>query len=688
MGRGGVVRSCSQESPEGGGRAAALGPGGASLMPTTGVAPAPPGRATGGQASVPAGRGARRGDQPAACRGGHPEPVASAATSPPAEQGGEGSAAPREVGARVSQHRGGGEPGPATGERPPPPPPMSLPLAVPSTCCPAHGLTPLPQAAAAAAADPSLPLLNSPGCSLGLPQDPNPRSAAPAPGAVRVPACLLVWLALTEIILGAALVTLNSGSVALSSAPQVKSSCPFWAGSSVILSGILGLVIRKSSMKVLTKLFFLLSVVCVLLNLAGYAVASRDIRFVSRASKCNLVDVGENKICFCCKEFSGAECTEETALKLYHVKSCSSTLHLLKKVLIALCVLSALSTTVSLVVVAQRYWHIITARRSCVDESQIEDQNSILDPDDFVPPVPPPSYFATFCSYTPQMSCRMPDSDVIPLTRIYGGQIKAFEMLCPLDPPPAYKAQWKQNSSEQEGVVQKIIVDDVDLGEVSDRQASQGKEIPESSSRVSLSPSDASRLPAEVVHKGVFNLLQRQSGSDPVLHCRLLQGLVLSCEDSMQTEVKPQLCSITLWKSLKIRALRGRPQSLIDGKSYADTERPVLWILEQSSCSMNPDVHELVENIKSVLKSDEKHVAEAITSATFLEQIPIKQYLHAVSLSVRVLPFRQHPGLPYLESWGDLSTFTTDEDQAAERRSRAKQEWPYSHIGVVRETVL
>jgi len=44
------------------------------------------------------------------------------------------------------------------------------------------------------------------------------------------------------------------------------------------------------------------------------------------------VDMGENKICFCCEEFHLAKCTEEeAALKLYHAKSCGAT-HLLLKV--------------------------------------------------------------------------------------------------------------------------------------------------------------------------------------------------------------------------------------------------------------------------------------------------------------------------------------------------------------------
>ncbi|NXK19346.1 F1892 protein, partial [Arenaria interpres] len=282
---------------------------------------------------------------------------------------------------------------------------------------------------------------------------------------------------------------------------------------------------------------------------------------------------------------------------------------------------------------------------------------------------------------------RMLGSDVIPLPHIYGARIKGVEVFCPLDPPPPYEAVWSQNSSEQEDALQISVVEVVDSGEVSDRQASQGEEIPESSSRVSLSPSNASPVPAGACRRA-FSPLQKRSKSDPALHSHLLQGAVLSCEAATQTDVSPQLCAVTLRKNVRARALRGRPQSLIDYKSYTDTKRLVAWILEQSSCSMSPDIHELVENIKSVLKSDEKHMAEAITSATFLEQVmtPAQQ---ATSSRAHVLPLRRRPGLLHRESCGDLSTFTTDEDELPERRiQRAEHERPHSLIGVVRETVL
>ncbi|NWV06342.1 F1892 protein, partial [Ptilonorhynchus violaceus] len=471
----------------------------------------------------------------------------------------------------------------------------------------------------------------------------------------------------------------------LSSAPQVKNACPFWAGSSAILCGILWLTTWKRPMMLLANLFILLSIICVLLNLAGFILGCQGIQFVSRVPRCHLMGMNENKICFCCEELHLTQCTEvEVALKLYHVKSCRAAHLLLKKVLLALCALNALTTTVCLIAAALHYLQIFASRRSCIDESQIEDQDHSLDPVDFIPPVPPPSYFATFNSCTPQTSHRTVVSDVISLPYIYGTRIKGVEVFCRLDPPPPYETVWSSNSSEQGGALQINAMEDVDLGEVSDRQASQAEEVHKPSSRVSLSPSSC--MPAGV-NRRAFDPLQKRSKSDSVLlHCQSPQGTVFNCETATHNDVK-QLHGVRLQKSSRARALRGRPQSLIDYKSYMDTKLCVAWIVEQFSCSMSPDIHELVENIKCVLKSDEKHMAEAVTSATFFEGVmtPAQQ---AMSLRVHVLPFRWHPRLLYLETCGDLSTFTTEEDQLAERRiQRAEHERPHSLTGVVRETV-
>uniref|UniRef100_A0A8D0CD12 Endosomal transmembrane epsin interactor 1 n=2 Tax=Salvator merianae TaxID=96440 RepID=A0A8D0CD12_SALMN len=593
---------------------------------------------------------------------------------------------------------------------------MSLPVVLPGSCCPvAAGLAAVPEAlrpcSAAAAQNPSQPLPPPPPLRprwsrAGL-QQPRPRPAvlsplasrragasAAAAGSALLPARPLLSLGLLQLILGCCLVALSFGALSLSGSPQVKNSCPFWAGSSVILSGIIGLTTWKRPMILLVNLFVLLSVICVLLNLAGFILGCQGAQFVSSVPRCDLVDVGESKLCFCCEEFMSAKCAEkENALKLYPVQSCSAVHLLLKKVLFSLCALNALTTTVCLVAAALRYLQIFATRRSCIEETQVyveevEEQGRVSDPEDFVPPVPPPSYFATFYSCTPRMTRRMPGSDVIPLPHIYGARIKGVEVFCPLDPPPPYETVVNQTNHEQGGA---LPISDVaesvnsSTGQNDTQVPQDGNALGSSTSQTGLQPDPSSA--SEVTSKKALKPLQKRSKSDPMLHAFLPKGPVLSCEAATQTELKPEVATVILRKSMRAKAGRARPRSLIDYKSYIDTKLLVAKFLDQSSCSMTPDIHELVEDIKSVLKSDEEHMEEVITSASFLEQVMAPA--HPSTSRAHTLPFRRHPGLLHLESCGDVSTFTAAEARLLERRTqRAEHERPHSLIGVIRETVL
>ncbi|KFO22890.1 protein FAM189A2 [Fukomys damarensis] len=494
------------------------------------------------------------------------------------------------------------------------------------------------------------------------------------------------------------MVALSFGALSLSSSPQVKNSCPFWAGSSVILSGIIGLTTWKRPMILLVNLFVLLSVVCVLLNLAGFILGCQGAQFVSSVPRCDLVDLGEGKICFCCEEFQPAKCTDkENALKLFPVQPCSAVHLLLKKVLFALCALNALTTTVCLVAAALRYLQIFATRRSCIDESQIsveevEDHGRIPDPDDFVPPVPPPSYFATFYSCTPRMNRRMVGPDVIPLPHIYGARIKGVEVFCPLDPPPPYEAVVSQMDQEQGSSFQVPEISEAAASplEPVGTQATQGGDISSTPGEESASlPTPNSNPVHPARSRRALPPLRTRSKSDPVLHHPEERATpVLSCEAATQTERRLDVAAVTLRRGLRPRAPRYRPRSLIDYRSYTDTKLLVAKFLEQSSCSMTPDIHELVENIKSVLKSDEEHMEEAITSASFLEQIMAPS--QPSTSQAHVLPLRSQPGLLHLWSCGDLSTFTPPmgRPRSSRRPRRVEAERPHSLIGVIRETVL
>lgn len=151
---------------------------------------------------------------------------------------------------------------PAAAGRSLPRPSMSLPVVLPGSCCPVAGLSGGPQAggpgaAAAAAQEPPLPPLRPRWPRAALPPPVRPRcaataaaagvlaappalssrraaaAAAAAPGSALLPARPLLSLGLLQLILGCCMVALSFGALSLSSSPQVKNSCPFWAGSSV-----------------------------------------------------------------------------------------------------------------------------------------------------------------------------------------------------------------------------------------------------------------------------------------------------------------------------------------------------------------------------------------------------------------------------------------------------------------------
>uniref|UniRef100_A0A663FDX8 Endosomal transmembrane epsin interactor 1 n=1 Tax=Aquila chrysaetos chrysaetos TaxID=223781 RepID=A0A663FDX8_AQUCH len=271
-------------------------------------------------------------------------------------------------------------------------------------------------------------------------------------------------------------------------------------------------------------------------------------------------------------------------------------------------------------------------------------------------------------------------SNVILLPHIYRLQIRGTKEFCRQDSPPPYEAVQRQHSSEQvwptgEQTAPAWVLHRVttfsSVGSSLHRSTGPARSLLQCRLPTGSQPPSGIHL----LQHGVFHGLQVDICSTVDL-CGL-QGdrAVLSCEAATQAKLKLELCTVILQKSLRPRALAVTGfeiQCLTDNKIYTYIKQLVAQNLKQSSGSMSLDIRELVENTKSLLKSDEKHMAEAITSATFFEQV-MASAGQAMSLCTRVLPFRQHPGLLYLESCGDLNTFTTDEDYLA---------------GVVRETVF
>ncbi|KAF4074474.1 hypothetical protein AMELA_G00239720 [Ameiurus melas] len=587
---------------------------------------------------------------------------------------------------------------------------MSLPVVLPGSCCRLTGASLAPQFA-----DPS----RRSRCMATVPwrmRGSESRLVQPL-----LPARPLLSLGLLQLVLGCSMVALSFGALSLSNSPPVRNSCPFWAGSSVILSGIIGLTTWKRPMLLLVNLFVLLSMVCILLNLAGFILCCQGAQLVSSTIHCQLD--GNSDICNCCAE-SSSKCQDEDVIKIYAGHSCASMRVLLKKVLFALCALNALTTVVCLIAAALRYLQIFSTRRPCMEEprnvAEEEEQPHIPDPEDFVPPAPPPSYFSTFYSYTPRLARRMFGDGVIPLPHIYGARIKGVEVFCPLDPPPPYEAVAARQAEPSQVQDPEVQVTDLTEGvsHCSEIDTARDERCMQTAVSSSSPPSQSStgsssRKPRRQRH--------RRSNSDPVLLD--LTAKVMSCEAATQTEVGPGTAVGSRHEAehpvVTLRRGRGhrrpRPSSMVDYQSYRDTKLLVARFLQQQSpCSLTPEVQELINSIKSVLRTDQEHMEEAVRCATFIQQVmSVSESGQARASCSRetqpactsvTLPLRKRPGLLHLRSCGDLSTFTWAELQVsgqgrpssrAHSRTgfrtgtrRLAQERPHSLIGVSRETII
>ncbi|XP_016383417.1 protein FAM189A2 [Sinocyclocheilus rhinocerous] len=591
---------------------------------------------------------------------------------------------------------------------------MSLPVVLPGSCCRLSGA-----ALAHQFADASYRSRRR--CVSALPSRMSGSQTRLIPALL--PARPLLSLGLLQLVLGCSMVALSFGALSLSNSPPIRNSCPFWAGSSVILSGIIGLTTWKRPMLLLVNLFVLLSVVCILLNLAGFILCCQGAQLVSSTINCQLNEKGD--LCYCCSEIPSTQCQGDKLIEIYAGHACGTMRILLKKVLFALCALNALATAVCLVAAALRYLQIFSTRRPCMEEArpvpeEVEEQTHLPDPDEFVAPAPPPSYFSTFCSYTPRLARRMFGDGMIPLPHIYGARIKGVEVFCPLDPPPPYEAvasnpaAQAQNTAVQMTDLTEVLTESAEAETPSDDRCRQ-------TAILSPTPPAQSRQPHSAVSSSrkAHRPRLRRSNSDPVLLD--LTAKVMSCEAATQTELgpgpapAPGSVTVTEHGMVTLRKGRGkrkpRPNSMVDYQSYRDTKLLVARFLEQSSCSLTPEVQELVNSIKTVLRSDEEHMEEAVRCASFIDQaITVSEVAPAQSTLRRQtqmeLPLRKRPGILHLRSCGDLSSFTWAQLQAGpERRTgshsgtnsrmrsragsrRMGQERPHSLIGVFRETVI
>uniref|UniRef100_A0A3Q0RQT4 Family with sequence similarity 189 member B n=1 Tax=Amphilophus citrinellus TaxID=61819 RepID=A0A3Q0RQT4_AMPCI len=229
------------------------------------------------------------------------------------------------------------------------------------------------------------------------------------PGGAR----LLLYLGLCHLGLGAMVLAFSFTSMAFTTTPRVRQSCPFWAGFFVVASGIVGIISwRRPLTLVQVSLFMLLSAVCVILSLAGSMLSCQNAQMV--------------KSMFTCK--------------------------FLQDLLFSACGLSILSTiictlstvTCSIHIFSLDLLHLLAPHRSrAVNPECTTPQDAfltnIMDFEEFVPPIPPPPY------YPPEYTCSSETDAQI----TYNGSMESPVPLYPTDCPPPYEAVMGQRAASQ-----------------------------------------------------------------------------------------------------------------------------------------------------------------------------------------------------------------------------------------------
>ncbi|XP_053844239.1 protein ENTREP2 isoform X3 [Vidua macroura] len=274
----------------------------------------------------------------------------------------------------------------------------------------------------------------------------------------------MLALGVTQMVLGCLIVAVSFAALALTTSARVRHSCPFWAGFSVLLSGLIGVVSWKRPLSLVITFFMLLSAVCVMLNLAGSILSCQNAQLVKSLEGCQLIKFDSDGVCVCCEmqhQTSGCSNLGET-LKLNPLQECNAVRLTLKDLLFSVCALNIISTIVCALATAMCCMQMVSS-----DLLQMQDDitqflpqrphsanpdcmtphgtvlHQTLDFDEFIPPIPPPPYYPPEYTCTPvgeaQRNLHL-DFPHSPFGALYEVTINSPGMLYPSELPPPYEA--------------------------------------------------------------------------------------------------------------------------------------------------------------------------------------------------------------------------------------------------------
>ncbi|NXT00812.1 F189B protein, partial [Jacana jacana] len=157
---------------------------------------------------------------------------------------------------------------------------------------------------------------------------------------------ILLVLGFIQVILGVLIVTFSLVAATITPSAKIRHSCPSWAGFSLALSGLVGIVSWKRPLTLVITFFTLLSVLGVMLSLAGSILSCQNAQLVKSLEACER----EKESCICCharSEPPPASCSRQSEmLTMFPNSDCRSIRMALKDLLFSVCGLTVLSTII------------------------------------------------------------------------------------------------------------------------------------------------------------------------------------------------------------------------------------------------------------------------------------------------------------------------------------------------------
>lgn len=257
----------------------------------------------------------------------------------------------------------------------------------------------------------------------------------------------LLTLGLAQVLLGILVVTFSMVASSVTTTESVKRSCPSWAGFSLAFSGVVGIVSWKRPFTLVISFFSLLSVLCVMLSMAGSVLSCKNAQLARDFRDCSL----EGKVCVCCPTVPLLRPCPESGqeLKVAPNSTCDEARGALKNLLFSVCgltVCAAIICTLSAIVCCIQIFSLDLVHTQLAPERSVSGPlgplgctssppapllHTMLDLEEFVPPVPPPPY------YPPEYTCSS-ETDAQSIT--YNGSMDSPVPLYPTDCPPSYEA--------------------------------------------------------------------------------------------------------------------------------------------------------------------------------------------------------------------------------------------------------